>query len=540
MEIEAHDEPKTRLDRLLSFEEKLDSAEAEGVVTGLPADQDRFRKIRLDRDLLPVVWDRLYRLGYLNRESPYRSHRPGSRPVHHTGVDVRRKLGRAVKCLQEEAGLTVDGWLGLYTWDALQDLFTFESPFNLERWREPKASRFLRRAVELRLAALGIIERGKVRVQQRHIERDLVQWKQVLTDLEVSGLSFPVTDDQAMQWLFDTDRLTKAVAGRIDGKARDQIPDSITPVFLKSLLRTELWLYGYEAVNPGRIDEDDPRYFNTISFSPAILMASSRANVRVGPASAAVTGLLHEIGEGGGSGSVAKYSRASEYVLVRESLTLLATLEDDRFDRLTAREKSKLLSEEIDKLSGEEQAQLNTEIQKPRGIGARIYDGIKRAFAWLVRLAAGGIRWVRSKIVWLAQAVKKVATYSASFVRRAFQVLGDGYGFLASRLFLGSSNHFAIYRELDFDFRVFISGDATEESIRPLQQAFNTAVIRTRAAFVICMWVVEAIVMSLKVAAGSVLGVIAVLHRLYSISDSDEVELIRAAYASYDVAKVAP
>jgi len=76
---------------------------------------------------------------------------------------VEQKYAKAVKRFQADAGNTQDGWVGLQTWECLQELFTFEHDTNLQKWLNPEYKNKFRkvfyRAVHLRLILLGIADK---------------------------------------------------------------------------------------------------------------------------------------------------------------------------------------------------------------------------------------------------------------------------------------------------------------------------------------------------------------------------------------------
>ena len=56
-------------DRYGILEDHLDKSEAEDYVKGLPAEQTAFTSGQFNQELIPIFWDRLWRLGYLAHQA---------------------------------------------------------------------------------------------------------------------------------------------------------------------------------------------------------------------------------------------------------------------------------------------------------------------------------------------------------------------------------------------------------------------------------------------------------------------------------------
>ena len=100
-----------------AFESCFDAIGEEGMMGRLPRSVDEVPTDLAGPGHEAALRKRLQRLGYLS--------------AFHADRGV---FDAAIRKFQEEAGLVVDGWTGARTWEALQELFTFENPFNAARW----------------------------------------------------------------------------------------------------------------------------------------------------------------------------------------------------------------------------------------------------------------------------------------------------------------------------------------------------------------------------------------------------------------------
>lgn len=110
-------EKQDLIEKIRNLDEDVSSSVAKRVVPRLP-DSALKPNQQLDPNIRRIIVDRLVHLQYLTKRS-----------------NVNNKaLTNAVKDLQAEAGLVTDEWLGFQTWQAIQQVFSFEEPTHLERW----------------------------------------------------------------------------------------------------------------------------------------------------------------------------------------------------------------------------------------------------------------------------------------------------------------------------------------------------------------------------------------------------------------------
>jgi hypothetical protein len=220
----------------------MSRAAKEGVLTPLPQTKAQDVTDAFIAARLRTVRTRLFLLGYL-RDDNQSPRRDGN-------------LGRAIRRFQEEAGLTVDGWVGPETWTALQELVSFEEPSNMARWvAGSQTQRALSRAVGLRLSALGFL--AEPTRNERDIRQGLRAFADVAGRLRLSQAPLPPTTTlETLTTLFDQDALVARLAAFEDGFAGD------LPLlhFVAHVAKIELWLLGY-AVQLDHPDIDEAGRF---------------------------------------------------------------------------------------------------------------------------------------------------------------------------------------------------------------------------------------------------------------------------------------
>jgi len=214
----------------------------QGIISTLPESKPESADA-YSRSRLKTIRNRLYLLGYLERDSGQASLGP--------------LLDQGMRSFQQDAGFSingfiVDGWTGEQSWQALQELVSFESPTNLDRWfQHGKASPALIRATHLRLFALGLVnlKPGKD-PDPSDLRLGLAHFCEIMALLEISDL--PLTAEPSMQTLtllFDQDRLLQGL-GRARAPKAYEHRQQIKP-FIINMAKIELWMLGYEIIPDG-------------------------------------------------------------------------------------------------------------------------------------------------------------------------------------------------------------------------------------------------------------------------------------------------
>jgi hypothetical protein len=187
------------------------------------------------------------------------------------GAVLDEALRQKVREFQADSGITVDGWVGRETWDALQELITLEPPLDLDLWfpKGETACPSLSRAVGLRLKMLGFEAQPVPSLQAlgpgldafQAVLRALGLLTPKQARLEARQLVRLVFDDKLLLDLAERRHASITAPGwclRLDApedscaEGSPQDADSRRASrFIRRLVRNELWLLGYEV---GRLD----------------------------------------------------------------------------------------------------------------------------------------------------------------------------------------------------------------------------------------------------------------------------------------------
>lgn len=575
MDYATAQQKQTNLDLLVAFEAEMDSREQTGAVIALPESEARFQSMQQQEALRNIIWQRLYSLGY----APQFTLKPTLSTARRVGGNTRfirreitetvaEKYARAVKRFQADAGNTQDGWVGLQTWESLQELFTFEHDANLQKWLNPehrnKYQKVFYRAVHLRLILLGIAEKptGGIRASGnvKEVEQLLQHWRnwllqstgQLVNTPAASALFQSNTLEQitagspeisVIEYLFDIDRLSRLMAAHI------HLSTPVTTAFFsadkllnvsKCLLKVELWLYGTEGIEPGSRGK-----LTQISYEPL------RNNRRKGNAlSKAVSGFLDEAGVN--VESIEEYrtnishnnASQNELLLMQLAFRHINLLDDAdpvQAPNLNPNARSQMLIEHIQAFEPVHTAQFEQDVQQSSGFGAWFFDGVKRLFRKIKQIW-NSIRdffselseQVKHFIKTLASATKKLVSESFAAVKRAFQILTDGFQFIAQREIIDETHYqVGFHKDRDMDLVVFVTKNADPLHVERFWQHIDTRMLRTKAAMVIAGLLVKLIYNVVTNVMSGMMGFIIVLLRMHKMLDSNEMQLIKQAYATY-------
>lgn len=471
----------SRLDRLLLVASDLDRAEQQDIVLPLADSDDGFTTGPAGRAYLPVLRDRLFRLGYLRvRQGPDRVDEP---------------LTRAVRRMQAEAGLTVDGWVGTQTWSALQELFAFEPTTYLERWIGAKGMTLaLRRAICLRLISLGFV-RDRTTATIGPVDEALAEWRQVLTLLRAPGIdaATPTESLNLIAYLFDIDRLSglvDAAAARI-APVMDRQGDAdgeLLRRFASCLLKIELWLLGYEQIRPDGKPVDISRETRTVTRGVGPKGRRRRHEVQV---DSAAYQLIQRFWQDSGYQGV----HGSEGAILLQCFRLLTELDAQTAEDPDA-ERAQRVTGVIRQM---EQEQLNdAEHWKQHGFLARVWDGIKRVWRFLKRLVQGAATRIRL----LVRAAYQLAADGFSLVRRAMRVFSDGMAMLVDGEIAGSNHHVAMRHTADFDFQVYLGSPVAHDAVAEFLAGLRRRLANLRAAVGMLALLVRTALAAVRLASG--------------------------------------
>ncbi|MFM2483351.1 peptidoglycan-binding domain-containing protein [Celerinatantimonas sp. YJH-8] len=519
---------ETYLDVLVSIEKQLEVNQKANVIFALPETEAQFKTLQQDKDFKKVVWRRLYALGYADRAKL--KSRWQNVPERRF-ISAKSLYKKAVERFQKDAGTQPDGWVGLETWESLQELFTFEHDTHLNKWLKPQYQHVLHRAIHLRLIILGFAEKpgGKIQATgtSRALTAGLARCAALLGHLNVDQAEAFAT---CLDYIFDIDKLTKRVAKNFSHlQSWSALSDGGGAVdvagFLKSLLKIELWLYGFEGIMPGH---QGPEY--QVRYLPPV-----QRHVKKAPLATALSDFLDEF-----KVDVPKETQHHSFRLMELALVQLAQLDDDTIRQVHAAERSALLSKSIEPLTNKQHQDLRKYMCKT-GFGNWLFDGLKRFYRWLKSVASHVMQSIyefRRKLKMLAVAAKRIASDTFSFVRRGMKVLVDGFKYLVQpewKMFdKPEENAVLLWRSADMDSLVFVNTQASAEQVHAFNEQFRKIMIRVRAAITIANWLVnEAINLFKDMAISGPLAMVTLLIRIYKMRGSQEFELMKQAYITY-------
>jgi hypothetical protein len=496
------------LDGLLVLEAELDRAEADGIVAPLAENSDRFFSAMADPSLVPVLRDRLFRLGYLKARK------------ESDGVD--EVLINAIRRMQQEAGLTVDGWVGAQTWSALQELFAFEPSTHLERWMgQTGMTKALHRGVFLRLISLGFIP-NKTTASLAPLDEPLKEWRRTLILLGAEGISnaTPLYSLKLLRYLFQIDTLSRLVhesAGNIiellDNKKKKD--GKLLRRFLNCLLNIELWLLDYDRVRPNG---------HPLDIWRKRIFKKRPGSKRRGKWIEKDTGFYIVIQQFWKDTDFPR-EHGTEGEILLHCFRILVSMDADLEDAQEDKARANGIIEQVQK----DQSRVMEEWEN-RSLWGRVWDGAKRVWRFLKRLISRAVDCARL----LVRAAYQLAAKGFSLVRRTIQIFSEGFGMLLSGEIHGSSHHIVMHHNIDFDFQLFVHTETESEKIRQFMDGLKQRLISLRVSLRMLKLLVSVALTAVKVTTGP-WGWWSLLRSLISFvrdCDSEDVRLIHAAYAN--------
>lgn len=570
------------LDTYKVADRRLEEAVKVGLLGGQSLSSTDQNITLLTGPLGPVICDRLCRMQYLSKaqlsdfENRIYPEIQGKHIVRYNSPHRHwfSIFDSAVKRLQQEAGLVEDTWFGSKTFHALQQLFSFEEPTQLDDWFDKSVTnRFVNRAVYVRLRAMGIMpgpeERFFDAIGGPHNDADahkfqhnelrkriyygLALWRAVLSHW---GMRLPEGNKRelSISLLFNTDGITQWLANNQDAlktkfHTRIKLPTNwerdayrrmqdtpkglLRPLALRVLFkhaRIELWLNGYgssrkKTRNDGAFNPGDPIVLNRLSN----IFGIGSGPTRIGPelrrfhnfwqdcASLWKT-LPQDTRTANGDFSYRPRTRSSiKRELERGTLTI-ATIALRSMDCAKLLDSVPTPSENtrMERLN-EEYAKLTDEERKPetwlekgKGLVATVFDGIKRVAKWF---------WSKVKSVFstLTEAVKKVirmtkflATRAYGYFQQLVTVLNTGMAVFTRRVIDGQ-NGVKIIRDKDFDFTILADTHKAGEDVERSVAIVTLKVTLFRAACIIMRFFYEGVKVVLSLLGGQALKVVDVL-----------------------------
>ena len=473
------------LSRVDALDGILAKAEAQGVIAPLPATEEEARLSELHASRIRTTRLRLSLLGYLtNNRSP----------------EVDGGLRRALVRFQTGAGLKVDGWVGEKTWTALQELVSFEHPSNVHKYFDKGKPRdALVRAVKLRLFVLGLLDNTNPRKWEK-VTAALTRFAALAGILGLYRCPLaPTLTPETLGVLFDqdgiADRLGQAghdFTGRRPAGMSKATFQKLVRGFVVSVAKVELWLLGFDVPLDGKT-----RF--------AVPSASSGAPPRRYKLYCALHQFWGFFYRGAQRRRLATritgefFRRLSDV----QAGGAHATIDSDEVYRTLAEQKPKTL---------------NAVWRNLKSLGSRIWDGMKRAWSWFKALFRPLGRqlgkWVRN----LARLAMRFALGAFGTVRGVMRMVSGIASVLRHRTFPGSDvKHIVIYRDADFDYRVYVNPGRTVDRVYELLDELRAKATRFAAGVRVLGLVIDTIrTVARNAALGGWLGLVLSLVRVYS------------------------
>lgn len=372
-----------RLDKLLA------GAEERGVLDGLPNSAEATRRENMEVRG-QVIAERLWLLGYLFAADKYDARQAFS------GGHRNTRFLPAVRAFQQDIGLKVDEWPGPITWKTLEQLVSFENDNLAPCWLEsPEKFPALIRAAQSRLHILGLAQHGPGRdfkeispTAVRKFHRLLFSLQALSpADMDDGFLTTGVLRKESLAILLDQDRLIGALSHSwtwvcpkhrqrrerffsykvekgSDGRTKKGI-ECLLHDFVYRLALVEFWLLGYDVslkAQPG------------VSF-PVKGFVTRRRNLKE---DGALKACLQDFARRNGKDERSWKDEISPelFIAMREAGEL---------------EASKDLNKDLVKLFST-QEKVEEGLQRGRQKGyLRLWDGIKRASRWLLKIFKMGV-----------------------------------------------------------------------------------------------------------------------------------------------------
>jgi len=464
------------VDQYARFDTMLTEAESRAVFDALP-DSPAESETKPLNQRGETIAERLWLLGYfpaLNKNE--------ARAIFNDQRDV---FLSAVSAFQKDAGLVVDRWPGIKTWQALSNLVSFESDNLDSAWlASPEDYPAVLRAVQCRLFVLGLAQNQVDRDFQR-IEFDALRKFKLLAlalgALEIepnhisSFLNASELDGSTLSLLLDQDRLIAAVAKshrRVSGKRHFKyVPiysnwdhQGAVRSFLVRLVQVEFWLLGYpigllEPLTYPMMGFDDWRNVNRSSglkdcLADFAVLAGYRSDMWEDEITPELFMAFHRAEE--------QHDEAAVYEVVGEQLQSQAAIEDA--------------------------------LRQGKALHLRVWDGIKRVLRWFGRLFRKAVQSVLNVGQAIARFFYHCAQQAFDVVKKAVGIVVRALGTLdGTKRVLGDD--FVSVR-LDGDVVVGTSGSQTSENARRLVTFLHLDAERFVLAAQICVLILRTLIQS--------------------------------------------
>lgn len=452
------DQDTDSVEQLGEFDEILDHAHDKGVIDIAPVDKFSAENAQAHEIRNRTIAARLWLLGYLPAK-------PGKDESAQDIFSVRFK--EAVKQFQQEAGLTVDGWVGDESWYALDSLVSFESDIQIEKWYQNDHPRpALERAVQLRLFSLGLFPSKPELDFSGLPEMAVNEFRSINTMLKLTETHLPVgLHRETVQVLFDQDHIVEklADAGASASAARHSFTISrpsnmkrktahaLVNRFIINVAKIELWLLGFNVDIDGKDD---------YSISSAALHDH---NLKL-------------------FGAMFRYYRQLLEIKRRKALKLAKTITPELFlsirevhRRTRGMDDSDMEGDYSHEIAESSELSSNEKIENAWGVirkrSVSLWDGIKRLWRWIVRGIKKIISFFKNNIF---KAFFRYATKAFKIVKTAIGSVIQSINYILKSVMKDSALDTAIiWHDADFDQTVLVNREAEPDKLAALVRKQN-------------------------------------------------------------------
>jgi len=573
---------------------KIDSALKANLLQDFDSGHEKSNITFLVGPLGLSICDRLYRMQYLNKpdldkfESIQAKLRENPNSLD---VNTRQWLSRfdaSIHLMQSEAGLKTDNWFGSKSFEALQQVYSFEEATELDDWfGKTNSNSFLNRAVYVRLRVMGLVpgkarrffeeelpnvpsdKKNEVRYSNLAltVEHCLNYWKQILCFWQAAGSIEAVTRENAIHWLFDTDGLTDYISNKAEtliqihgslkrpinweswsGDSYPVIADLDLPLLSLRVLmahaRVEAWLHGFGSklssfgkggdFYPGApIDSISYSEFFKPNYQPHYpsdlpkLHPELKRNIRFWDDFEKVKNRDPDtrfIKET----KIARQIKKGELTVAGISIRTVSTA--NRLNELPDEDERSfgVLNERYSALSKNSR---RPKLWQQQGVGSTALDGIKRALKWVWKTVLKVFRKLSDFVRRVIRVVKSLAVSGMQFLNKVLKIVSDGIDLIINKVFV-DSDKVKIVGDTDFDIITVVEPGLPNWELDREITILNKRVIGFRAACSIFSFLIEAFKIVFDLLKGRVWGlvdtVLFMANYAQAISEEDKMYLKEA------------
>lgn len=440
---------------ILDLQKDIKQASDDRLFVPLPSEHEEKSK---DWSRIKTIRNRLFCMGYLEKDSG-------------TG-HLDDALRSAVRAFQKEAGLKEDGWIGeKETWPALQELVSFETQIDLNKWfNSANPTPALRRAIALRLFVLGLKKTRPVSADD-DIETGLKRFGETWNLLEFKGTVLPAgMNPEWIERLFDMDRISRNLSKVNPDLKKRTI--KLSHSLILNAAKIELWLMGYH-VKPNGYDLKEvatPVDHSGLTGWDITMKSKTLSHRFEVKKSIRLYRQLHKFWVEHGRDDDESDELSVNFLTHFQAFFRIVDQGVSRKEALDPAE----AQDQIEDFISDQKEHLPSIWNNVKHFGARIWDGIRRAWGWFKRLVTGVIDKVKKIGLNISRIVYNFALGSFTVVSNVLKSIGTTIKVIVNPLMPGSDPHHVMFlRDRDFDPTVIINPSSHGENVRECTRNLN-------------------------------------------------------------------